>query len=202
MTETAFPPARLTLDAVTVTRGAKTLVRALSLALGPGDAMLLTGANGAGKTTLLRVMAGLYAPDEGTVSMTPQPHRAAAWLGHADGLKPGESARESLAFHLALIGADPSGAKPALAAMKLDALCDRPAQRLSRGQKRRAALARVIASNRPVWLLDEPAGPLDREGRARLAEAVAAHRARGGIAVAATHQTLDWPGAQIQEIGS
>tara|TARA_R110002072_G_scaffold174750_1_gene330304 strand:- start:1288 stop:1896 length:609 start_codon:yes stop_codon:yes gene_type:complete len=202
MTETVFPPASLTLDAVTVTRGAKTLVRDLSLALGPGAALLLTGANGAGKTTLLRVMAGLYAPDSGTVSMTPEAHRAAAWLGHADGLKPGESPRESLAFHLALIGADPSGATPALAAMKLDALCDRPAQRLSRGQKRRAALARVIASNRPLWLLDEPAGPLDSDGRARLADAVAAHRARGGIVVAATHQTLDWPDARSLGIGA
>ena len=202
MSDAPFPPASLTLDAVTVTRGAKTLVRDLSFGLASGDALFLTGANGAGKTTLLRVLAGLYAPDAGLVAMTPVGHMGAAWLGHADGLKPGETPRESLAFHLALLGAPGIGINPALAAMGMDALADRPAQRLSRGQKRRAALARVIASNRPVWLLDEPAGPLDGDGRARLADAVAAHRARGGIVVAATHQTLDWPGAQTLEIGA
>jgi len=202
MTESAFPPASLILEAVTATRGAKTLVRDLSLDLKAGEALLLTGANGAGKTTLLRVMAGLYAPDAGTVTMSPEPHRAAAWLGHADGIKPGESPRESLAFHAALTGADRANTRTALAAMGMDALADRPAQRLSRGQKRRAALARVIASHRPVWLLDEPAGPLDTDGRARLAAAIATHRARGGIVVAATHQNLDWPDARTLEIGA
>ena len=62
-------------------------------------------------------------------------------------------------------------------------------------------MARLAVMNRPFWLLDEPAGPLDRAGRTRLGELVAWHRSRGGIVIAATHQDLDWPGAQRLELG-
>jgi len=202
MTLPAFLPATIQLDAVTISRGAKTLVHEFSLRAGPGEAILLTGKNGAGKTTLLRVMAGLYGADAGLVSVTPEPSQSIAWLGHADGLKPGETPREALRFHIALTGRDTALERLALDAMAMRALADRPVQRLSRGQKRRAALARVIASNRPIWLLDEPAGPLDINGRACLARAVADHRARGGLVIAATHQILDWPNAQTLEMGS
>ncbi|WP_417488419.1 ABC transporter ATP-binding protein, partial [Maricaulis sp.] len=72
---------------------------------------------------------------------------------------------------------------------------------LSRGQQRRCGLARIVLANRPLWLLDEPAGPLDGEGRACLAALVATHRARGGLVIAATHQPLDWPDARSLEMG-
>ena len=200
MTLPDFPLASIGLENVTLSRGGKTLVRALNLSAGPGEAIFLTGRNGAGKTTLLRVIAGLFAPDSGAVSVTPEPAQSMAWLGHADGLKPGETPREAVKFHIALTGGDAALERLALEAMAMRALADRPAQRLSRGQKRRSALARVIASNRPIWLLDEPAGPLDLDGRDCLAKAVADHRSRGGLVIAATHQILDWPDAQTLDI--
>ena len=85
--------------------------------------------------------------------------------------------------------------------MGIEALIDRPAGQLSRGQQRRAGLVRVALANRPLWLLDEPAGPLDGAGRDRLAELVAWHRSRGGGVIAATHQALDWHGAAMLDLG-
>lgn len=201
-----FAPVSLEVRSLSLARGGKTLTQHLSLSLAPGAALLLTGPNGAGKTTLLRALAGLFPATAGVVlydgvaAKIAAPGQAAL-LGHADGLKPAETPLQSLAFWTRFYGAPADEAQAALKTMGMAPLSGRPAQRLSRGQRRRAAIARVIASNRPVWLLDEPAGPLDAAGRAALAEAVAAHRARGGLAVAATHQPLDWPGAQMLEMG-
>lgn len=194
-------------EALTLSRGGRIVARDLSLVAGPGDAVLLTGRNGAGKTTLLRALSGLLRPDSGNVAFSDAPARQAgpavtAWLGHADGLKPGETVRAALAFAAALYGRDPIAAESALEALEIDGLDERPCGRLSRGQARRVALARVLMSGRPVWLLDEPAGPLDARGRDLLAQSVASHRAQGGIVIAATHQLLDWPGAQVMEIGA
>lgn len=194
-------------EALTLSRGGRIVANGLSLVAGPGEAVLLTGRNGAGKTTLLRALSGLLRPDAGTVSFSGAPARQAgpmvtAWLGHADGLKPGETVREAVEFAARLYGRDLVAADSALEALAIDALDERPCGRLSRGQSRRVALARVLLSGRPVWLLDEPAGPLDAAGRDLLAQSVASHRAQGGVVIAATHQTLDWPGAQVMEIGA
>lgn len=195
----------LSADGLTLSRGGRTVLSGLSLMADPGSAVLLTGRNGAGKTTLLRALSGLMRPDAGEVRYSEEPARRAgpevtAWLGHSDGLKPGETVREAVDFAAALYGRDAGAGEAALAAMEMDALDERPCGRLSRGQKRRVAIARVLMSGRPVWLLDEPAGPLDTGGRALLAGAVALHRAQGGIVIAATHQGLDWPGALTLEI--
>ena len=193
-------------DNLTLTRGGRSVLSGLSLTAEPGDAILLTGQNGAGKTTLLRVLCGLMLPEAGQVMWSARAARhsaplVCAWLGHADGLKPAESVRAALKVSAALFGRGEDAVDAALAAMKMDALDERPCGRLSRGQQRRAAIARVILSGRPVWLLDEPAGPLDTDGRALLAAAVASHRDQGGLVVAATHQVLDWPDAQIVRVG-
>lgn len=194
-------------EALILSRGGRIVADGLSLAARPGEAVLLIGRNGAGKTTLLRALSGLLRPEAGVVSYSGAPARQAgpmvtAWLGHADGLKPGETVREAVEFAAALYGRDLVAADSALEALEIDALDERPCGRLSRGQSRRVALARVLLSGRPVWLLDEPAGPLDTAGRDLLAQSVASHRALGGVVIAATHQTLDWPGAQVMEIGA
>lgn len=193
-----LPPARLETRRLRLERGGKVLVRDLSLSLTPGQALLLTGPNGAGKTTLLRALAGLLRPVSGEVDLTPGP---AGWLGHSEGLKPGERVSDMLAFWAALSGAGADEIETASRALALGHLARRPCGALSAGQKRRAGLARLALSGRAVWLMDEPAAPLDAAGRERLARLVAAHRARGGIVVAATHADLGWPDVERLDLG-
>lgn len=202
----SFGPLRLSVSALALSRGDMVLARDLAFELSPGEAVQLTGRNGTGKTSLLRALAGFIEPDAGEISLNvDSPGIAAAdmiaWLGHADGLKPGETVRSALRFWADLYGQPRTAILPALRALDMDHLIDRPAARLSRGQQRRCALARIELANRPLWLLDEPAGPLDGEGRACLAALVAAHRARGGMVIAATHQPLDWPDARSLDMG-
>jgi len=201
-----FETVSLSVKDLAVSRGETRLMQGFSLSMAGGDALLLTGKNGAGKTTLLRALAGFVRPDAGTLKICDQALADAAsdyiaWLGHVDGLKPTETVRQSLQFW-----ADTHESRntlmPALRSVDMHRYIDRPTGHLSRGQQRRIGLARVIASARPVWFLDEPAGPLDAAGRDCLAAVVSDHRARGGLVIAATHQPLDWPDAKTIELGA
>ena len=114
-----------------------------------------------------------------------------AYSAHSDGLKPALTVTENLAFWVAVFGTE--GIAPALAAFDLDDLARRPAASLSAGQKRRLGLARLLVTGRKVWLLDEPTVSLDTASVALFAQAVAAHLAKGGIALIATHIDLGVP---------
>ncbi|MEO1038949.1 MAG: heme ABC exporter ATP-binding protein CcmA [Pseudomonadota bacterium] len=190
----AFHPCTVTADRLRLERGGRAVLDGLSFSASAGEAVELVGPNGSGKTTLLRALAGLAAPDAGAITH-PEPEQI-AFSGHADPLKPSETVETALRFWARLHGRDEAEVVTALAAMRARHLKRRECGRLSAGQRRRVALARVILLNRPVWLLDEPAAPLDAAGRTSLAEAVTAQRARGGLVIAATHQGLDWPDAQ------
>lgn len=173
----------------------------LSFALAPGEALLLTGANGAGKSSLLRVLAGLLPAAEGALLWDgedaladPVGHGARlCYLGHQDALKPALTAAENLAFFARRRGGD---AAAALAALGLAALAELPARVLSSGQKRRLALARLALAPADLWLLDEPSVGLDAASVLRLGPLFAAHRAQGGMVVAATHLPLPLPDAR------
>jgi len=181
-------------------RGERLVFRDLDFALRPGGLLLLRGPNGSGKSSLLRLMAGLLPPAAGElrwngapVAAEPEAHRRRlAFLGPLDGIKPALTTAENLAFWC---GAP--AVEPALAALGIAALAPLPARFLSAGQRRRLALARVVASRAPLWLLDEPTNALDEEAEALFATALAAHRARGGMAAIALHGGVAPPDSEL-----
>ena len=196
----------ITADSLTVSRGERVLFRDLSFHIAPGEAVALTGANGAGKTTLLRTLAGFIRPDAGTVTFADiDPAEARAhrihWLGHLDGLKTGRRAREELDFQARWTGANDEGIAAAIAGLALEPLLDLEVRKLSAGQRRRLAFARLIAAPRPLWLLDEPFAPLDTRWRAALGLMMQAHLDRGGAILAAVHDPLPVP-ARALDIGT
>ncbi|WP_298098585.1 heme ABC exporter ATP-binding protein CcmA [Brevundimonas sp.] len=196
----------ITADSLTVSRGERVLFRDLSFHIAPGEAVALTGANGAGKTTLLRTLAGFIRPDAGTVTFADiDPAEARAhrihWLGHLDGLKTGRRAREELDFQARWTGANDEGIAAAIAGLALEPLLDLEVRKLSAGQRRRLAFARLIAAPRSLWLLDEPFAPLDARWRAALGLMMQAHMDRGGAILAAVHDPLPVP-ARALDIGA
>jgi heme exporter protein A len=176
----------LALRGVACLRGGRLLFEGIDLTLAPGGATIVTGANGVGKSSLLRIAAGLLAHAAGTVERA----APAAWLGEQAALDGDRSLAAALRFWARLDGASEAALGTAMATMGVDALADVPVRYLSTGQRRRAGLARTIASGRALWLLDEPANGLDADGITRLGAAVTAHRARGGAVLAATHLPL------------
>ncbi len=185
----------LELRAVTVRRGGRELFRDLSLRLGAGQACALTGANGSGKTSLLRAVAGLVRVEAGEIAFggtEPSEARGAGthFVGHADALKPARTAGEELAFWSRWCGGDAASAEMGAKTLGVHGLLDLEVRRLSAGQRRRLALARLVAAPRPLWLLDEPLSPLDAEWRARFGEIMARHLAGGGLILAAVHDPL------------
>ena len=185
----------ISVTSLTVSRGERVLFRDLSFQIASGEAVALTGANGAGKTTLLRTLAGFIRPDAGTVAFADlEPAQARAnhihWLGHMDGLKTGRRAREELEFQARWSGANDEGVAAAIAGLALDPLLDLEVRKLSAGQRRRLAFARLIAAPRPLWLLDEPFAPLDARWRAALGLLMQTHLDKGGAILAAVHDPL------------
>ncbi len=197
----AIASSRLDARGITVFRGERLVLDGIDLSCADGGAILLTGPNGAGKSTLLRILAGLRAPDAGSLLWNDMPirddtlahARRTAYLGHQDALKPGLT----LAENLRLASITGGGAlDPALRAVALADLRDLPARLLSAGQKRRAALARVLLLRAPLWLLDEPSLGLDAGAIELLGALLARHRAGGGLVIATTHVPLPLAGAE------
>ncbi len=187
----------LVFDRVGCTRGGRQLFHDISFALDGGDALIVAGPNGAGKSSLLRLAAGLLDPSAGVVRR----QVALAYLGEAHALDPEQPLAEALLFWARLDGGDRAGVLAALDEVGLASLADVPVRLLSTGQRRRAALAPLIAGPAPVWLLDEPASGLDLGSVERLGAIIARHRARGGAVVVATHQPIALPDAMTVTLG-
>ena len=174
-------------------RGGRDVATGITFASGPGDALVLRGGNGSGKTSVLRAVAGLCGHRGGVtfarggVPVDPGAARAEDLhlLGAGDGLTGKLSAAEHVRFWSGLYAARDEAV---LTRVGLDGLGHRPANALSTGQRRRLGLARLLMAPRAAWLLDEPLSGLDTAGRTLLLDAVADHRASGGLVLMATHE--------------
>lgn len=189
-------------------RGGRSVFAGIDFSLEPGDVLSLHGPNGSGKSTLIRLLAGFLTPALGEIRWAGADirtnfadHRARLhYVGHADGIKALLSVRENLAFTCALNGAGNGALDRALETFGLSALVDTPGRFLSSGQRRRLSLARLLAGNRPIWLLDEPGVGLDAESRGRLEQAIDQHRSEGGLAILATHGDVRVEGTRVLEL--
>jgi heme exporter protein A len=186
-------------------RAGRAVFQNLRFAVQGGEMLAVTGPNGAGKSSLLRLIAGLVRPTQGRLtldgsdcelSIAEQAH----YVGHQDAHKPSLTVGENLAFWNDVLGGA-NGVATALACVGLDALAQLPALYLSAGQRRRLSLARLLAKQRPIWLLDEPGSALDTAGQAVLAEIMRTHLAGGGIIVTAIHRPIELEAAQELRLG-
>jgi heme exporter protein A len=194
------------IEGLAVARGDRVLFEGFGLRMAAGEAVALTGRNGAGKTSLLRAIAGLIRPADGRIGFHgtegPLPAEDARsadlhLLGHLDGLKAGRTAWEELRFQVAWTGGTDRSAEAAMERLDLKRLGSLEVRKLSAGQRRRLALARLLASPRRLWLLDEPLAPLDADHRARLGAVMAEHLTAGGLIIAAVHDPLPLPARQV-----
>lgn len=172
-------------DNLSCGRSGQPVLDGLDFALEAGDALAVTGPNGSGKTTLLRTLAGLNPVLAGHLSV---PRDELTYLGHANGIKRQLTVLENLRFWGQLHGSVPT--PHLLQRFAIADIADQAVGQLSQGRQRMTALACAAATNRRIWILDEPAASLDRPHRHIVAAALAEHRHRDGIVVIATHHEL------------
>jgi heme exporter protein A len=179
-------------------RGDRLLFEGLSLTLNRGDALWLRGPNGAGKSSLIRLAAGLLRPAAGSIER----RERVALIDEAAALDAELPLRRALDFWARVDTVDGHAVDRAMDAMALAPLADVPVAMLSTGQRKRAAMVRVIASGAPIWLLDEPANGMDEAAQARLVAAIAKHRANGGAVMLASHFALGVPDLAERDMGA
>lgn len=191
-------------------RGDRRLFSDLSFSLSRGTLLHVRGRNGSGKTTLLRALCGLLARETGEIrwrgedisSLGDDYRRDMLYFGHLNGIKSDLNGIENLRVATTLDG-DPvveDDLWDALAQMGLAGFEDLPTKVLSQGQKKRVALARLVLSGAPLWILDEPFSALDRDAVDLLGGLIAEHVAAGGLVVLTTHQEVALTSGQIQRL--
>lgn len=193
---------RLIAEKLAGERGGEEVFSDIGFTLGPGESLVITGPNGAGKSTLLRVIAGFLPAAAGRALLEdggedwPTLASALHYLGPQNAMKTALTVVENLRFWQDYNGAARLTVDDALDAVGLEAIGHLPFGYLSTGQRRRAAIARLLVSHRPLWLLDEPTSGLDKASEGRFAELMRSHLAEGGIIVAATHLPLGLEGGK------
>lgn len=196
---------RIEIETLACQRGGRTVFRDVDFSVPAGTAALLRGPNGVGKSTLLRVLAGLIPASAGRCLLDGAPaspsdlQEHVAYSGHLDAVKPALTVRQNLDVWAGIFGADVD-VDTALAFFGLDELFDRPVAQCSAGQKRRLGLARLLVTDRPVWLLDEPTVSLDHASAQLVADMINRHCQAGGSAMIATHIDLALPDGPVLEM--
>lgn len=194
----------LTLSEIALSRGGHPLFAGVNLTIVGGNVVWIGGDNGIGKSSLLRLMTGLSRPDSGEISWTRglaacDATELVAYQGHHDAFKPAHTARESLTFWADVMDMT-SDAAELLSAVGLSARAHVPCGHLSAGQKRRLSLARLILSQKPIWIMDEPTAAMDSEGVELIHGLISAHVARGGSAIIASHHAPRIAGSATRQL--
>lgn len=217
---------RLVVDGLAGERGGEPVFAGVSFDVSEGGAVIVTGENGSGKSTMLRILAGLLPAAAGSVRLERPLHHAshgppppqgrggsgggeewltvqaaAHFLGHQNGMKTALTVDENLRFWRDFNGEPHLEPDEALEMVGLGAIGHLPFEYLSTGQKRRASIARLLVSYRPLWLLDEPTAGLDAASERQFTALMAAHLEDGGMIVAATHLPLGLDGASELRMG-
>ena len=193
------PADGLSVEKVHVWRGDRHVLKGVSLTLQPRQLLHIRGPNGTGKTTLLRVVCGLLRPEEGRVSwlghsiasVRSQYQAALAYASHEPALKGDLTALENLRFAIGLkrrVAAEEL--RESLERTGVAGCADLPTRVLSAGQRRRVAMARILAMSASLWLLDEPFTTLDAAGTDLTAALLQSHVERGGSALVVAHHDL------------
>jgi len=213
----------LSVNDLALEAGPLRLCENLSFTLRTGEGLILRGANGSGKTSLLRAIAGLGPIAQGSVRFgthnDPNAYNLAEnchYIAHKNGLKAVHSVRQNLDFFAQFDTAETPrqmSTNDAARALDITRLLDLPVRVLSAGQMRRAALARLLITQRPIWLLDEPSAALDTHTTEQVESLSRAHLDAGGMIIASTHlpflsdhpqcQTLnmsDYAPSKLQEV--
>lgn len=216
---------RVVAENISVKRGEDLILAEVSFDLSPTESLTVSGPNGVGKSTLLRALAGLLPLDKGSFEIQTDdieqrpPHEHCHYIGHQNAMKSELSVLENLSFWQRSMYQDHSGSQnqsgsqdqagdssfvvsPEIAADKLGLshTLDLPFGFLSQGQRRRIALAKLLISYRPVWLLDEPTAALDKASNAKFAEMTNEYLTQGGIVIAATHVPLGFNNSKKLEM--
>ncbi len=191
-------------------RGDRLLFSALDFSVSGGTLLHVRGPNGSGKTTLLRALCGLFTPDAGDIhwrgetirDLGEEYRRDLLYFGHANGIKGDLTGIENLRVTATLDRdrLDDAAIWAALARIGLGGFEDLPTRMLSQGQKKRVALARLILSQAPLWILDEPFTALDTGAVDLLQTLIAEHIAAGGLAVLTTHQEVALTSGQVERL--
>lgn len=192
------------------TRGDRRLFSTLNFTLQPGELLHLYGHNGSGKTTLMRTVCGLIAPSDGEVrwrgenirSLRDEFAKDVIYIGHKNGIKDDLNGIENLRIACLLDG-DPISEETAWDALErigLNGHEDLPTKVLSQGQKKRVALARLLVSKAPLWVLDEPFTALDKAAVGLLQSVIARHVADGGMVILTTHQDVALTAGEVKQL--
>ncbi len=173
--------AQLSLSRVSLRRGTSLLLSNVDLTLSSGSLLYVTGQNGIGKTSLLLAIAGFLRPETGSIKSD-----KVAIMQTPDGASKGLTSREDLKFHLCLSRQD-HRLSDLLKSVGLEGASNVKTEDLSLGQRKRLCLAKIIASQAPIWLLDEPFSALDENGQDFVETTIAQHLTQGGLCIIATH---------------
>ena len=191
-------------------RGDHRLFAGLNFTLQAGELLHLRGSNGSGKTSLLRTICGLMVPADGQVlwqgenirSLRDEFYRNLTYLGHLGAIKGDMTAWENLHLSCQMTGLDVAVNRivDALVQMGLGGREELPTKVLSQGQKRRVALARLLISDAPLWVLDEPFTALDVRAVELLKGVIGKHLRASGMVILTTHQDVDLTVGSMKEL--
>ena len=197
----------LKIENLTCVRGGREIFKDISFELVSGEAIQITGLNGSGKTSLLRIIAGLIQFPSGQISFTECVNDSnisqyCHYIGHTDAIKPTLTVSENLNFWRSIMGNPAETITNSLKVFGLSDLENISASYLSAGQKRRLSLARLLVTQRPIWLLDEPLTSLDLNAKTILNQIILNHLTNGGLILATTHSPLELTNSKELKLGA